>query len=210
MLNSGLAIGWNSWQAMVSERRAKLQVLRQGLGHWHNRAASAAWMRWAEVVVETLLAKQAMRSALGHMLHRQLSAAFNEWKAWNDPMLNAELRRIKDALQKGWNRWLERVVDGMRQTQLQQMLWSDAKGHRQKLLKRWGVYRWRVFYLQAEATASAAAERLRKKTRAQAMRARSMRSNTISWHTRHRCGGSLALCRTASLLASAAADGRRR
>eukprot|EP00966_Prymnesium_polylepis_P228964 5298384-Prymnesium_polylepis.1 len=50
----------------------------------------------------------------------------------------------------------------MRETQQQDALWSDAKRHRHKLLKRWGVQRWKARRVRAETLER---ERLREATR---------------------------------------------
>ena len=72
-LNQGLARGWECWQAIYEEERAKRESMRKSLGHLVNREQSKGWRAWCAMREERLLALQLMKQSLGFMVNRKLA-----------------------------------------------------------------------------------------------------------------------------------------
>jgi hypothetical protein len=108
MKNRALAMAYNKLKYEVQLARERMEHLKHVLGHWRNRALSAAWNTWRETYFSLL----AMRRALGYLKHRKLAAAWNTWVAFIEEIMqqqfamrNAVLRWQHQFLYMAFNTW---------------------------------------------------------------------------------------------------------
>ena len=101
MRNRGLSKGWRAWDAMASERREALRLMRKGLGFMVNRelARGLSQLR-ARLETGNIMAK-----GMGHMMNRELSRGWRAWIAMLDE--RAEAMRL---LRKGLAYMMSREV----------------------------------------------------------------------------------------------------
>ena len=75
MMNRGLSKGWRGWEAMMTERREAMDLMRRGLSFMVNAQLVAAFNSWRGVDSGAQIAQR----GLLHMLHRESLRGFRAW-----------------------------------------------------------------------------------------------------------------------------------
>merc|ERR1712227_877725 len=142
MQNRALAMAYNKLKYEAELARDNLDAAKHVLGHWMNRALSAAYNTWRETYFSLL----AMRRALGYMKHRKLAAAWNTWVALMEDirgqqfaMRNAILRWKHRFMFIGFNTWRSKLAEEIydKNTMLRAILrWGGSE-----LLASFGYWR---------------------------------------------------------------------
>jgi len=101
MQNRALAAAFNKLKYEAQMARENKDALTGVLGHWINRAISAAYNTWRETYFSLL----AMRRAAMYMKNRAIAAAWNSWIAMID-----EMNRQRDAMYNSVKRWQKPAV----------------------------------------------------------------------------------------------------
>jgi len=103
MQNRALAAAFNKLKYEAQMARENKDALTGVLGHWINRAISAAYNTWRETYFSLL----AMRRAAMYMKNRAIAAAWNSWIAMID-----EMNRQRDAMYNSVKRWQNQLLFG--------------------------------------------------------------------------------------------------